>query len=171
MNNKFSTILTIALAIFIIWDTFILEPAKFEKMQKEITDLENQIANSHTEEELAVHMNYMQLYMNKLWFAGSADNFKLAGFYTHELEEIAEDIVKSEIMEDGHDISNLMKIMLLPAIKSLEDAVKEQNTALFKEGYTRMVNTCNACHTTTEHEFIKIIQPKTPVFDNQDYQK
>ena len=36
--------------------------------------------------ELAEGMHYLQIYMNKLWFAGIEENEELTNFYLHELE-------------------------------------------------------------------------------------
>jgi hypothetical protein len=167
--DKIKNLLILLLVGYVLYDLFIATP----QLEQLLTNKIEEAINIEDEEgpELAVYMNYLQLYMNKLWFAGSNGNFELAAFYAHELEEVAEELVESEIIDDGYNISQLIKQMLLPAIEEVETAIKEENVALFKDGYTLAVNSCNACHNVTKHAFIKISTPKTPVFDNQVYEK
>lgn len=121
------------------------------------------------EYELAVTMGRMQIYMNKLWFAGKGENWDLAGFYIHETEECMEEIESKNLKEEGVELSSAIKDWGLNPLSELEKSVKEKDSKLFLDKYTFMVANCNSCHVATQKSFIKISQPTTPVFTNQVY--
>ncbi|AFM05593.1 hypothetical protein Fleli_3263 [Bernardetia litoralis DSM 6794] len=154
---------------------------KMHSLQKEIKQIESKYEKTHsdsekeetkTEEEhyeLALAMARMQTYMQKLHFAGQHENWKLAQFYTHELEETMEDIIDHNVVDEGKDISNFVKTMAFPNIEKLEKTIKSEDKVSFVEGYQLLLRSCNNCHTVNNHEFIKIITPKNEDFINQDF--
>jgi hypothetical protein len=119
--------------------------------------------------ELAVIMGRMQLYMNKLYFAGIGNNKELRDFYIHEIEEAMEDLVDGKVMHDGVDISQNMEMFGVAQLDVFEKAI-EANPDQFKEAYNAFVNACNSCHIASKYPFIIIKEPTTPVFDNQVYE-
>ena len=119
--------------------------------------------------ELAVVMSHIQRHANKLYFAGQNENWPLAAFYVHELEESMEEVEDGQIEEDGINISKLMKSIGLPALKVMEEAVENKNKAEFTSAYTNLVSNCNTCHQSADHPYIVIINPTTPALDNQQY--
>lgn len=119
--------------------------------------------------ELAVLMGRMQLYMNKLYFAGINGNDELRDFYIHELEEITEEIEDGEVMHEGVNISQNMQMYGSAQLKAFEEAVAD-NSKDFKSAYNGFVNACNSCHTASKYPFIIIKEPTKPVFDNQVYE-
>ena len=121
--------------------------------------------------ELAVAMSRMQVYFNKLWFAGKAENWELAHFYAHEVEETLEEIIEHNVEDDGINVSNLAKIMTAQPFKKLEKSVKKEVLADFETAYTGMMRTCNQCHQASEHSYIQIKIPTMPAFDNQVFAK
>lgn len=125
----------------------------------------------HEEEEyeLGEAMTKLHIYLNKLWFAGKNNNWELAAFYTHELEEGLESIVKAKVEEDGLNISQLAQAMTAQPLSALEEAVKAKDVALFEAKYVDLMNTCNACHQAAKHGFIRLKVPHTPMLDNQDF--
>lgn len=119
--------------------------------------------------EVAYYMNHIQRHFNKLYFAGTNENWPLADFYVDELEETMEDIADAGIYEDSVQISNLMEMVGLPNVERIGDAVKDQNKEAFLEAYNTQILQCNKCHTLTKHPYIKIKLPETPALDNQIY--
>jgi hypothetical protein len=111
------------------------------------------------EVELAKSMAWMQTWTDKAGRAGAAENWPLADFYVHELEEAAEELIEAGVVYEGHQVGELVKTMLEPAIEALEDAVKAQNAGLFAERYTTLIATCNACHVATEHAYVRVTAP------------
>jgi len=129
--------------------------------------------NSETEEEaeeypLAVKMGYYQRYTQKLGLAGNEQNWQLADFYLHEIHEISEDLVDEKVVYDGYEIGVLVNKMLEPAIEKMEKTIEQEDSMLFKTNYKMLINNCNACHTATKHQYIKIIAPKENPY-NQDF--
>ena len=121
--------------------------------------------------EVADVMTKLQRNMNKLWFAGSSQNWVLANFYVKELEEAEDVIAEQNVVDESYNLSQLMKVMGKPSIKELASTINAQDQAKFKEKYINVVNNCNACHASTKHEFLVIKQPTAPAYDNQDYGK
>ncbi|WP_338791659.1 hypothetical protein [Bernardetia sp. MNP-M8] len=121
--------------------------------------------------ELALAMARMQTYMQKLHFAGQNENWKLAQFYTHELEETMEDIIDHNVIDEGTEISGLVKTMAFPNIEKLEKNIESEDKTSFVEGYQLLLRSCNNCHVASKHEFIKIMTPKNEDFINQDFKK
>lgn len=121
------------------------------------------------EVELAVYMNRLQLYTNKLWFASKNQNWELAAFYLEETEETMEEVAEHDIMEDGIRINEQMQTWGIPAIEPLEKAIESKELKNFELEYTNLITNCNGCHVATKHSFIKIKIPDVPVFTNQVY--
>jgi hypothetical protein len=126
-------------------------------------------AHESAEIELGVVMGHIQRYTDKLYFAGLHQNWPLANFYLHELEETTESIIGANVVDDGINVSDLMKTMLEPKIEALEAKVKAKDAAGFKADYQLLVNTCNACHAASQHPFIQIIVPEEPTYKNQQF--
>lgn|SRR5690554_4469067 len=110
-------------------------------------------------------MGKLQWHHNKLWFAGVNENWELAEFALHELEETLEDL------EDFHgDRSELQTLsMIFPPLELVHEQVEEQNLEEFKKGYLILTNTCNSCHDASGFGFIEMAIPTTPAFSNQVY--
>jgi hypothetical protein len=121
--------------------------------------------------EIANYMHKFQLYANKLYFAGTAQNWELAQFYVHEIEENMEVVEAANVQEDGIALTPLMRNMGLKSIEPLEKAIAANNAKAFDEAYTLLIANCNNCHNAAAHAFIKIQKPTKPVFDNQVYGK
>jgi uncharacterized membrane protein len=121
--------------------------------------------------ELAEGMHYLQIYMNKLWFAGIEENEELTNFYLHELEEFMEDIVSRNVVSRGKNVSELMQSMALPQIELLENQLEKKDKIAFVLGYRGLMNSCNSCHIAAGRPYLVIDLPKSPVLDNQVFSK
>ncbi|MCC5931061.1 MAG: hypothetical protein JJU28_17575 [Cyclobacteriaceae bacterium] len=126
---------------------------------------------ANEEYELAKAMFYMQWHSGKLWFAGKNQNWELAAFYAHEVEETIEEIEEAQVEEDGHDISTLVHTMTLPFLEQVEEAIEKKDVVVFESAYKNLVQSCNACHQVTGKPFIKITIPEVPFPGNQDFTK
>jgi hypothetical protein len=125
------------------------------------------LASPAPAEELSVLMLRLQTHMDKIFWAGKAQNWPLAAFYAHELEETLEAITKAKIVDEGVNVSALANPMLGGALSGLEGAVKKKSG--FEAAYSTTVKACNGCHAATKHPFIRIKIPTRPIFDNQVY--
>jgi hypothetical protein len=135
------------------------------------SDLEKPVEKEmHTEEpELAIYMGRLQLFMNKLYFAGINQNDELSAFYIHEIEETLEELVAAKIIDDGIDISLNTQLFGLNQLENFEKQLEDKSTD-FKNAYSLLVQSCNNCHSVSKHPFIVIKEPTNPVFDNQVYE-
>jgi hypothetical protein len=120
--------------------------------------------------EIGDIMTKLQRHANKLYFAGEHRNWDLAAFYLEEVEETVKGIANKDIMEGQVNVSGLMQALLVPEVETLEEKLQHQSLDEFRAQYRALIKGCNACHETTKHAYIRIIEPRTPIFDNQDYQ-
>lgn len=117
---------------------------------------------------LIYHMSFIQRYGNKLYFAGMEENWELADIYSHEIEEISETIIGGEHVDDGVNVSDLLKAMLVPQIENIESAIDAKDRALFETNYQAMIQTCNQCHEQANYGAVKITIPDENPY-NQDF--
>ena len=108
-------------------------------------------------------------FMDKLYFAGKAENWELAKFYHHEMEESMEQVIDEQFHYDGFDITKLSKSMFVPQFDELESAIEKKDKAIFEESYSMLVVGCNNCHTASDHGFIKVTVPEKSTFSNQEF--
>lgn len=114
-------------------------------------------------------MGYYQRFSHKLWLSVENENWELAEFYAHELEEVTEELVASNVMDDGMELSTYAEQMLAPAVKEMDLAIDRKDALLANQKYVALVNSCNACHTITRHAYIKIEVPDSVRPYNQDF--
>jgi hypothetical protein len=105
----------------------------------------------------------IQMHHSKLWFAGKAGNWQLAGFETREIQEGIEDI--QQYCGDRHDLTAMDKFV--PVLETIHVAINQKDTTLFKSTYTMLTNSCNSCHRSSHHEYIVIKTPEIPPFSNE----
>lgn len=121
-----------------------------------------------SEIDLVMMMGRLQLFMNKLYFAGVNDNAELRDFYVHEIEETMEEIAEGNVQHEGVDISSNMKTYGLSQLELFEKALESDRG--FDEVYSEFINSCNSCHIVSKYPFIKITVPSTPALDNQVFE-
>lgn len=119
--------------------------------------------------ELGAAMGNMQRFAEKLHFAGKAENWALADFYLHEIDEVSETIIEEKVVDEGLRVGELMKAMLPSSIASVKEAIQSRDAAQFASSYEGLLSSCNACHTSAKHAFVKIVVPKQPTYQNQDF--
>ncbi|TVQ80774.1 MAG: hypothetical protein EA369_02125, partial [Bradymonadales bacterium] len=69
-------------------------------------------------------MHEMAVRHAKIWFAGQAENWELADYEVHELEELVELIQAAHPEYDGMPIADLLRSML---VNSIEAGVRSGN--------------------------------------------
>jgi cytochrome c553 len=119
--------------------------------------------------ELAAAMGRMQVYADKLYHAGAAENWELAAFYLHEIEEIGEEIEAARIEKHGVNVSSLASSQLLQPVERLEQAVQAGDPVAFNTGYNQLVGHCNACHGASGYGFVQIAIPQREHRWNQEF--
>ena len=130
-------------------------------LQKKIDSLQTEVNNSY-KPGLGEFMSQIQIHHAKLWFAGKEENWQLANFEIGEIQEALDDIPK--YCADRPEVKSID--MIVPAMDSLSNAVKEKNENKFKTGFILLTATCNDCHKATNHGFNVIKIPDTPPITN-----
>lgn len=131
-----------------------------EKKAEEIKDEEYPLLET---------MGYYQRFSQKLWLAGVNENWELAEFYAHELHEVTEELVESNVMHDGKNLSDMAKSIIEKNIQRVDGAVDQKDQVIFRQSYELMIGSCNVCHIKTEHPFIKILVPNDSTLFNQQF--
>lgn len=162
---KISAVLLFIMAAILVLASCNQSNQKEQDLQNEIDNLK-EIINTMHKPGFGDFMGSIQNHHDKLWFAGINENWELASFEIHELEELFEDI--KTVHPNREETQSLP--MIDPGLKAVEKAVKEQNKEEFKKGYTLMTNACNTCHQATKHEFIRIKTPVMPSYSNQNFE-
>lgn len=108
--------------------------------------------------ELALLMGDLQRLTHKLALSADAGNADLTAFYLHESLEQLRKIQTSAPEYEGLPIAVLIDRMALPSYESLRASVAEKSTDRQKllGGLDAVIGNCNACHTATQHGFIRI---------------
>ncbi|MCE3007712.1 MAG: hypothetical protein LW884_05090 [Bacteroidetes bacterium] len=122
------------------------------------------------EVELAVYMQQLHHYAQKLHWSGTAGNQQLASFYLHELEETEEKVLEAELMEDGQNISQLMRQHLSPTLKQMRLVVAQKDLPDFARHYQALLTGCNSCHRAAKHDFIQVQVPTREAFSGQVFE-
>lgn len=112
---------------------------------------------------------YVQPHHIKLWFAGSAGNWKLAAYEADELTETFEDVTSYQPTWKNVPVAQLVKAMIAPAMKTVEAAIAGRNPVAFKNAYTALTAACNACHVAAQHDFLQVRIPATDPFSDQEF--
>ncbi len=130
-------------------------------LQKKIDSLQSEINNSY-KPGLGEFMSEIQIHHAKLWFAGKYGNW-LANFEIGEIQEALDDIPK--YCSDRPEVKSIG--IIVPAMDSLSNAVKEKSEPKFDSSFTLLTATCNDCHKATNHGFNMIKIPGIPPVSNQ----
>jgi hypothetical protein len=138
----------------------------FDTLQKRTDSLEKIIARSY-KPGFGELMLSVQVHHNKLWFAGSNENWELAGFEVNEIMEMIENIKN---FEAGR--KETVKIdMILQAMDSMNVAIEKKDKIIFTRSFHLLTNTCNNCHNAVDFGFNVVKVPGVSPFPNQDFSK
>ncbi|HKD30219.1 MAG TPA: hypothetical protein VKC66_30425 [Xanthobacteraceae bacterium] len=118
---------------------------------------------------LGEFMTATQLRHAKLWFAGRAKNWELAGYEIDEIKEGLEEAAKQFPTRDGIPVADMIKANIDPALGELEMAVEAKNSAKFAAAFDDLTKACNTCHAGAKKEFIRIQRPTAPPVSNQNF--
>jgi len=153
--------------IAIIATTFFLSACnrpgkKNMQLQLRIDSLEKKLSGTY-KPGFGEFMSGIQVHHAKLWFAGKNKNWKLAGFEIHEIMEAIDDIEKYQT-----ERSESQKVVMLnPALDSVNHAIQQKSSKLFKSSFVLLTNTCNNCHKAVDYGFNLVKIPNSPPFSNQ----
>lgn len=116
-------------------------------------------------------MTFQQMRHAKLWWAGSARNWKLAAYELDELGEGFEDIVRYHPTHKDSPVpikDAVEKIMSDPLSKTRQ-AIEAKDGPAFAAAYVHVTEGCNACHQATNFGFNVVKRPDVNTFANQSF--
>jgi hypothetical protein len=99
-------------------------------------------------------MNVIQSQHMKLWLAGKARNWDLAGY---ELRQLTASLGEAASLYSGLPSTNI--VTLAEPIKSVADSLTAKDPQAFSNALGDLTKGCNACHTSMGRSFIVIRTP------------
>jgi len=154
--KKLSGSLMFVMLVLVLIDIAVLR--ELSRNEVHLAALEQKVTTLQAPKKgaLAEAMAHCQRWFEKLSLAGEAGNWPLAKYYADKLQENAEEVIASKVVDGGQDISGLVKSTLLPALAELQKAAAAGDSAQFTVRNQALVSACNACHETTKRGFIKV---------------
>ncbi len=140
------------------------EMSSTKMLQSRIDSLEVKLANTY-KPGFGDFMSSIQTHHSKLWFAGQSENWDLADFEVHELEEAIEGIQKHQAEREE---SQMLGILNAP-LDSIEKSIEQRDPEAFKRNFIHLTNTCNKCHQAVNFGFNVVKIPTTSPFTNQEF--
>jgi cytochrome c553 len=119
--------------------------------------------------ELGQQMLELQIRHARLWQAGQAQNWLLTQFQLAELRESFSGVVElngDHAALQPKRLADVMPAITDPALKQLQDAVDAQDGKKFEAAYDALSEACTTCHEASDHGFLVIQRPQTPLLDN-----
>jgi hypothetical protein len=120
----------------------------------------------------------IQIHHTKLWFAGRATNWVLAGYEAKKIKETIEEI-KEAIVDIQNSSPQWRQVPVGEMLSSFDSklasvrqAIEAKDAAKFNAAYLDLTATCNACHASAGQSQIKIIVPASNdggAFADQDF--
>ena len=105
----------------------------------------------------------------KLAFAGRNKNWAFAGYELKQLSDAFDKLSVQWPQWRRQPIVELVETIVRDPLFELDNAIKTQNQAQFIIAYAHLTDACNACHQAALQTPIVIIDPKEPMFPDQDF--
>lgn len=105
----------------------------------------------------------------KLWYAGKAENWALAGYLLGELKQGFMVISRAVPRWKGLPVPDLADAAVTQPLTILDFAIKAGEPREFAQAYDKLTTACNNCHSTMERAFIVIKTPDAASFPDQDF--
>lgn len=106
----------------------------------------------------------------KLWLAGKADNWPLAGFVFKDLQQGFAVIARAVPRYKGLPVPDLIDAAMKQNFALMDFAIKAGDQRQFRETFDKITTSCNNCHASTENGFIVIKTPELSPFPNQEFE-
>ncbi len=118
---------------------------------------------------LGEFMGRIQVDHAKLWLAGEARNWELAGYQLSELKEVFSDV--QDLVPRYHNIpvGDMIDAIITGTITELEGAIAVRDFNKFSGSFDSLTAACNSCHQAANRGFIVIRRPTQSNFSNQDF--
>lgn len=116
-------------------------------------------------------MTLTQMRHIKLWFAGRAENWRLADYELDELEEGFSDAARFHPTHKSspRPLTELVPEFMAPPLGELRAAVRERDGEAFLAAYDSLTASCNACHAATGFSFNIVSRPDANPYSDQTF--
>jgi hypothetical protein len=114
-------------------------------------------------------MTLQQMRHTKLWLAGEAGNWELAGYELKEIGEGFDDAVKFHPTHEESPVAPkdaIPKMMTAP-LADVRAAVDKKDLKDFEQAFDTLTTACNDCHAATNFGFNRVQRPATNPYPNQ----
>ena len=98
----------------------------------------------------------------KLWFAGQARNWELAGY---ELRQLKAGLMEAALSYEGLPVDNVTT--MVEPIDAVSAAIAAKDGRRFARTFGELTQGCNACHQSIGRGFIAMRVPEKSPFGNQ----
>jgi hypothetical protein len=105
----------------------------------------------------------------KLYYAGQAKNWRLAGFELNELRGALARVGRTIPTYRNIGVDTAVASIFADTIKSVDAAVKAGDSTQFAAAYGQMTAACNTCHVGMEHPFLVIKVPDASNYPDQEF--
>jgi hypothetical protein len=135
---------------------------KVAELQKSIDDLKPGLGEI---------MGVIQQHHAKLYYAGTKDNWPLAGYELDEIQESLDDAMKfyPKFKEVAAPLTELIPTMMKSSLAQTRTAIEQKNEKSFIQAFGALSVSCTNCHAAADHPFVKIQAPTEAMFSNQKF--
>lgn len=105
----------------------------------------------------------------RLYYAGEAKNWRLAGFEVNELRGALARIGRTIPNYRNINVDTAVAAIFADKLKAVDAAVKGADLAQFNTAFGEMTAACNDCHKGMEHPFLVIKTPDAGSFPDQEF--
>jgi hypothetical protein len=105
----------------------------------------------------------------KLYYAGQAKNWTLAGFQLNELRAALARIGRTIPTYRRIEVDAAVASIFADKLKAVDAAIKAADVAQFTAAYGEMTGACNACHAGMEHPFLVMKVPDAANYPDQEF--
>src|SRR5262249_23101484 len=118
---------------------------------------------------LGEFMGRIQADHAKLWLAGEARNWELAGYQLSERKEVLSDVQDLIPHYQNVPVGQMIDAIITGTIADLEGAIATSDFSKFSTSFDKLTAACNSCHQAANRAYIAIRRPTQSNFSNQDF--
>src|SRR6266566_3143968 len=118
---------------------------------------------------LGEFMGRIQVDHAKLWLAGQARNWELAGYKLSELKEVFSDVQDLVPRYQNIPVGDMIDALITGTIADMEGAIAARDFSKFSTSFDELTAACNSCHQAANRPYIAIRRPTRSNFSNQDF--
>ncbi len=116
-------------------------------------------------------MGLTQMRHAKLWFAGRAGNWDLAGYELDELREGFDDAMRYHRRHKSapEPLTTMVPQYTDTPVRELDKAIAAHDEAAFTAAFDNLTQGCNGCHEAARFGFNVVTRPTAQTYTNQRF--